>query len=528
MASVLLFVTSVILLCILANRFSDKLGMPALLLFMALGMLFGSDGIVKISFDNYEVTEKICLVALMFIIFYGGFGTKWEIAKPVAVKSLAVSTVGTLVTALLTCGFCHFVLHISFSESFLIGAVISSTDAASVFSILRSKNLDLKYGTASLLELESGSNDPVAYMLTLMGLAFLKGEKIFVPGMLFTQIVFGILVGVVVAVVGCLIIEKTNILTDGFDTIFVIAIVIISYAGADVIQGNGFLSVYLTGIIMGNHKLKNKISLVHFFDALTGMAQIALFFLLGLLSFPHKIITVLPIALAVALFLTFVARPIAMIAILKPLKCSLKQCILISCAGLRGAASIVFAIMAISHGAVLENDLYHIVFFISLFSVSVQGSLLAFVAKKLDMIEEGGNILKTFTDYQEESSITMVRIFIPEGHHWINKEISEVNLPSGSLALMIKRESETIIPKGDTVVQSGDSVILSVPEYQATGEISLKEIQIDKFHDWNGKCIADLNLPDDILIAMLKRGEENIIPRGKTTIQENDIVVIYD
>ena len=528
MASILLFVTSVILLCILANRFSDKLGMPALLLFMALGMLFGSDGIVKISFDNYEVTEKICLVALMFIIFYGGFGTKWEIAKPVAVKSLAVSTVGTLVTALLTCGFCHFLLHIGFAESFLIGAVISSTDAASVFSILRSKNLDLKYGTASLLELESGSNDPIAYMLTIMGLAFLKGEKISIPGTLFTQIVFGILVGVVVAILGCLVIEKTNALSEGFDTIFVIAIVLISYAGADLIHGNGFLSVYLTGIIMGNHKLKNKVPLVHFFDALTGMAQIALFFLLGLLSFPHKIITVLPIALAIAVFLTFVARPIAVIAILKPMKCSLKQCILISCAGLRGAASIVFAIMAISGGAVFENDLYHIVFFISLFSVSVQGSLLALVAKKLDMIEEGGNILKTFTDYQEESAITMIRFFVPEEHGWVNKKIQDIHLPSGSLALMIKRDSENIIPKGDTVIKAGDSVILSVPEYQATGEVSLKEIQIDKFHDWNGKSIADLNLPDDILIAMLKRGEENIIPRGKTKIQENDIVVIYD
>ena len=146
MVSILLLVTSVILLCIVANRFSRKFGMPALLLFMALGMIFGSDGIFKISFDNYEITEKICLVALVFIIFYGGFGTKWEIARPVAVKSLALSTVGTFLTAMLTCAFCYYFLHIAFAESFLIGAVISSTDAASVFSILRSHNLDLKYG----------------------------------------------------------------------------------------------------------------------------------------------------------------------------------------------------------------------------------------------------------------------------------------------------------------------------------------------------------------------------------------------
>lgn len=528
MASVLLLVTSVILLCIAANRFSGKFGMPALLLFMALGMLFGSDGIVKIPFDNYEITEKICLVALVFIIFYGGFGTKWEIARPVAGKALALSTAGTLLTAMLTCGFCYFVLHMEFAESFLIGAVISSTDAASVFSILRSKNLDLKYGTASLLELESGSNDPIAYMLTIMGLAFLQGEKISVPSMLFMQIVFGILVGAVMAVLGCLVIEKTNALSEGFDTIFVIAIVLMSYAGAELIHGNGFLSVYLTGILMGNRKLKNKVSLVHFFDALTGMAQIAIFFLLGLLAFPHKIFPVLPVALAIALFLTFIARPIAVTLLLKFFGCSMKQCILVSCAGLRGAASIVFVIMAMSNGAVLRHDLYHMVFFISLFSVLLQGSLLAFVAKKLDMIEEEGNILKTFNDYQEESAITMIRFFIPEGHGWANKKIQNISLPAGSLALMIKRDSETIIPKGDTVLKPNDSIILSVPEYQASGDVNLKEIEIDKFHEWNGKSIEDLKLPDNILIAMLKRGDENIIPRGKTIIQENDVVVIYD
>lgn len=528
MASMLLLVTSVILLCILANRFSGKLGMPALLLFMALGMIFGSDGIFKISFDNYEVTEKICLVALVFIIFYGGFGTKWDTARPVAGKSLALSTVGTLLTAMTTCGFCYYFLHIDFAESFLIGAVISSTDAASVFSILRSQNLDLKYGSASLLELESGSNDPVAYMLTMIGLALLSGEKISVPLMLFTQIAVGIFVGAVAAVIGCLVIEKTDALSEGFDTIFVIAIVLMSYAGAEMFHGNGFLSVYLTGILMGNRKLKNKVSLVHFFDALTGMAQMAIFFLLGLLAFPHKILTILPMALAIAIFLTFIARPVVVTLILKPFHCNIRQCVLVACAGLRGAASIVFVIIAMSSGAVLQYDLYHMVFFVSLFSVLLQGSLLPFVARKLDMIEEGGNILKTFNDYQEESAITMIRFFIPKGHGWENKKIQEINLPTGSLALMIKRKGETIIPKGDTVIKAEDSVILSVPEYQAAGDVNLREIEIDKYHEWNGKSIGELKLPDDILIAMLKRGQENIIPSGKTVIQENDTVVIYD
>lgn len=524
----LLLVAVVTFLCILANRISAKIGMPALLMFMALGMVFGSDGLFKISFENYEATEKICFVALIFIIFYGGFGTKWETAKPVAVKSLVLSTAGTLLTALVTCLFCHYFLHIDFWESFLIGAVISSTDAASVFSILRSKNLDLKNGTASMLELESGSNDPVAYMLTIMGLAFLKGENISALTMLLKQVGFGVLVGVVAYLVGRLVMEKTSALSEGFDTIFVIALVLLAYAGADYLQGNGFLSVYITGILMGNQKLKNKVSLVHFFDALTGMAQIAIFFLLGLLAFPHKILPVLPVALLIALALTLMVRPIAVTVLLRPMGCSMRQCMLVAFAGLRGAASIVFAIMAISRGAVLQHDLYHIVFCISLFSVAIQGSLLPLVSKKLDMIEEGGNILKTFNDYQEESAITMIRFFIAEGHGWIDKRIQDIHLPAGSLALMIKRNGENIIPKGDTIIKAEDSVILSVPEYESTGEVNLKEIKIDRYHSWNGKSIAELKLPENILIALLKRGDENIIPRGKTVIHENDVVVIYE
>lgn len=270
----------------------------------------------------------------------------------------------------------------------------------------------------------------------------------------------------------------------GIWTIFVIALVLLAYAGADYLQGNGFLSVYITGILMGNQKLKNKVSLVHFFDALT--------------------------------------------VLLRPMGCSMRQCMLVAFAGLRGAASIVFAIMAISRGAVLQHDLYHIVFCISLFSVAIQGSLLPLVSKKLDMIEEGGNILKTFNDYQEESAITMIRFFIAEGHGWIDKRIQDIHLPAGSLALMIKRNGENIIPKGDTIIKAEDSVILSVPEYESTGEVNLKEIKIDRYHSWNGKSIAELKLPENILIALLKRGDENIIPRGKTVIHENDVVVIYE
>lgn len=327
----LFFSAIVILSCIVANKFSDKFGIPALLLFMALGMIFGSDGIVKIYFDSFNLAEQVCTVALIFIMFYGGFGTNWEMAKPVAKKSILLSSVGVVITALSTCAFCHLVLKINLPESFLIGAVISSTDAASVFSILRSQKLNLKYGTASLLEIESGSNDPFAYMLMIIGLSIINGsgnQSIFY--MIFSQIVYGALIGIMVAFIAILILQKLKFSTDGLETIFVIAIAILSYALPSYIGGNGYLSVYLTGIIIGNSKIKNKIVLVHFFDGITGLAQMLIFFLLGLLSFPHKLLGIIIPACLITLFLTFVARPLTIFSLLIPFKSNIKQCLLVS------------------------------------------------------------------------------------------------------------------------------------------------------------------------------------------------------
>lgn len=529
MEFMLLLIAAILFSCIVANRFSDHFGMPVLILFMGLGMLFGSDGLFKISFDNYYVTEKVCTIALIFIMFYGGFGTKWEMAKPVAVKAVLLSTIGVIITALMTCGFCYFALNMNLMESFLIGAVISSTDAASVFSILRSKSLNLKDGTASLLELESGSNDPMAYMLTMIGLMLIgNGETSSIGYMLFSQICYGALIGVAVAMLGIFILQKTAIVSDGLDTIFMLALMLISYGLPLMVGGNGYLSVYITGIILGNSKINNKSVLVHFFDGITGLAQILIFFLLGLLAFPHKLPEVLLSSALIAVFLLVIARPATIFLLLKPFKCSTKQCILVSWAGLRGAASIVFAITVIASEVNLQNDIFHIVFFVSLLSVSLQGSLLPFMAKKLDMVDENSDVRKTFNDYQEEAAITMMRFFIPEGHNWENKKISEVSMPTGSLALMIKRGEETLVPRGETVILANDNLILSVPSYTGETDVNLREIVIGKNHKWCGKSIQELNLPKDILVAMIKRGDESIIPRGKTMLEENDIVVIYN
>ncbi|HCW53372.1 MAG TPA: potassium/proton antiporter [Clostridium sp.] len=527
----MIFVAACVLLsCVIANRFSNKIGLPALILFMALGMLFGSDGLVKISFDDYHIARDVCNIALIFIMFYGGFGTKWNVAKPVAFKSIMLSTAGVIITALFTSLFCFYVLKFALLDSFLISSVISSTDAASVFSILRSKNLSLKDGTSSMLELESGSNDPAAFMLTMITLSFMNntGNVTTILYMIFSQIAFGIIVGVTVAVIGVLTLKKLDIITDGLETIFIIALILSSYSLCEYVHGSGYLSVYLTGLILGNSKITNKIILVHFFDGITVLAQIIIFFLLGLLSVPHELPKVIVPSLLIGLFLTFMARPIAVFSILRPFKCSINQCALLSIAGLRGAASIVFSIIAIAGGAQINCNLYHIVFMISLLSVSFQGSILPIAARKLNMIDYEDDVRKTFNDYQDEYLIKLMRVFIPKGHAWEGKSIEEAAIPSDSLALMIKREDENIVPKGNTIIRANDSVILSIPDCCVEDDIKLREVKIDKNHKWCNKQIEELNLPDDILIALIKRGDENIIPRGKTQILENDIVVMYN
>ena len=272
----MLILSSVIVLCcVFFNKISDKFGLPALLAFILLGMLFGSDGLFKIEFDNYKFAEEICSVGLVFIIFYGGFGTKWSEAKKVAGKSLILASAGVLLTAFATGAFCKLVLGFEWLESLLIGAVISSTDAASVFSVLRSKKLNLRYGTASILELESGSNDPVSYMLTIIGISLFNSKSLStIPLMIFSQIFFGLLIGVSFAFIGLFIIKKTTIISNGLDTIFMIALILASFGISLYINGNALLSVYLLGIILGNTKIKNKDILIPFFDGITGLAQI--------------------------------------------------------------------------------------------------------------------------------------------------------------------------------------------------------------------------------------------------------------
>ena len=528
MTNYILIVTVIILLCLFLNKLSSKIGIPVLLAFIILGMLFGTDGLLKISFDNYRIAEEICTVSLIFIMFYGGFGTNWKQAKPVAGKAVLLSTVGVLLTAVTTGFFCYGVLHFRFWESMLIGAVLSSTDAASVFSILRSRQLNLKDNTASMLEMESGSNDPCSYMLTVIILAVMKGG--FTGGSLLRlivlQLVFGILIGVIVAAFGAWVLSQMKNTGDGVDTIFVFSMALLAYAGAAVLGGNGYLSTYLAGLILGNRPLHNKKLLVHFFDGLTGLMQMLIFFLLGLLAFPSALPGIIPVAFAIALFLTFVARPVSVFAILTLFRCPVRQQLLVAWSGLRGAASIVFAILATVDPAYTKNDLFHIVIFIVLFSISIQGSLLGFMARRLDMIDDRNNVMKTFSDYSEEVPVEFVKIAVKKNHPWSGKKIRDiVSLPDLLLVLILRGE-ERIVPNGDTVIREGDRIVLSALSPEEHLGLYLSEISIDKESPWIGLPLSRVKLEEGSLVLVLMREDQVKIPNGNTVIRENDILVV--
>ena len=526
MNEALLLMGCVILLCTLMGRYLDRLAVPSLLIFIALGMCFGENGLLRIPFDDYDAANVICSASLIFIMFYGGFGTNLNAARPVVVQSVVLSTLGVAGTAGAVAAFAHLVLGLPWVESFLIGSVISSTDAASVFNILRSKKLALKYHTDSLLEIESGSNDPISYMLTTVAVGIMGGQDVSIPLLLVQQIAIGALGGLLLGKLAIWSLRRGMFPSEQSQTIFVFAVVILSYALPTVLGGNGYLSSYLCGIYMGSTKLPQKRNLVHFFDVVTDVAQVLIFFLLGLLVTPVELPSVLLPALAIMVFLTFVARPAVVSVLMLPFRPSPAQVGVVSWAGLRGVASIVFAIMAVLQGAETRYNLFNLVFCIVLLSISLQGSLLPRVSAKLHMIDHTADVSKTFNDYQEESDIDFIKIHLDKNHPWNGKTLKELPLPSDLLVVMIARREETIVPNGSTVLLPGDLLVLAARAFEDRENLFLQESVVEKGHKWVGRSLRQSPTRSDTLIVMIKRGNETIIPGGSTILQAGDTLVI--
>jgi cell volume regulation protein A len=457
--SLLLFVS------IIVGKTSYKFGVPTLLLFLTIGMLAGSDGIGGIRFDDPKLAQFIGVVALNFILFSGGLDTNWNAVKPILKEGIVLSTVGVLLTAMSLGLFVWYVTDFTVYESMLLGSIVSSTDAAAVFSILRSKSLALKTNLRPTLELESGSNDPMAYVLTIAFLTLVvnqdQGLASVIP--LFIQQMFvGGIAGFAFGKLSKVIINKIQLDFEGLYPILVIALMFITFSATDFVGGNGFLAIYISAVYLGNQELIHKKAILKMYDGLAWLMQIVLFLTLGLLVFPSQVIPVVGIGLLISLFLIIVARPVSVFLSLMFFKMQLRRRFYISWVGLRGAVPIVFATYPLLAGIDKASMIFNIVFFVSVTSVLIQGTTLGVVAKWLhvalpERIKPISESEKLIIDLPKS---TMQEINILPHFRAVNKRIVDLNFPRSAFIVMIKRDDVYLRPGGSTVIQPNDTLMV--------------------------------------------------------------------
>ncbi|MGL5549239.1 MAG: potassium/proton antiporter [Culicoidibacterales bacterium] len=375
------------LVAIIGSKLFFKLGVPSVLIFLGLGLVIGTDGLNIIDFQNLTIAQDLSTLALVFIMFYGGFGIHLKASQPILKPAILLSSVGTIATALLVTGFSMLVFKFDFAQSLLLGSVIASTDAASVFSVLRARKLTLRNNLGPLLEIESGSNDPFAYMLTVFAIGLLAQAGIDSLGMfMLQQIGVSVLMVATVWFVLGWILKRLDIASDGLYPIFIMASILVIYSGATALGGNGFLGVYIAGIVFNNSsRIPSRVNIDHFFDGLSWLMQLLLFLALGLLANPSQFWAVIPTAIIISLFITLVARPAVVFTLLHRSRFTRNEKLFVSFAGIRGAASIVFATYALSLGSGFATEVFNIIFFVALLSVLIQGTLLPVVAQKLQV-----------------------------------------------------------------------------------------------------------------------------------------------
>jgi cell volume regulation protein A len=474
--SILLFIS------LLAGKTSYKLGIPVLIFFLAIGMIAGSEGIGKINFDNPKIAQFIGVIALNFILFSGGFDTSWDSVKPVLWQGITLSTLGVLLTAIILGVFVWAITDFTIYEGLLLGSIVSSTDSAAVFSILRSKNIALKGHLRPTLELESGSNDPVAYILTIVftGIVVNQDASIVqaIP-MFFMQLILGGIMGFAFGIMGKWIINRIMLDYEGLYIVLVIAIMMFSFAATDFVGGNGFLAVYLCAIYLGNQNLIHKKKILKTFDSYAWLMQMVLFLTLGLLVFPSHVIPVIIPGLLISAFLIVVARPVSVFISLIPFKVQRRSRLFISWVGLRGAVPMVFATYPLLAGAEKADMIFNVVFFVSLTSVLIQGTTIPLVSKWLHLKLPMKVKPRTQIDIELADSVKSVltEIFIPHGSRAVGRQLVDLGLPKTSHISFIERDSKYITPNGATRLKAHDKLFV-ISENKDDTEKVLEQLEI--------------------------------------------------
>lgn len=461
--NILLVGAILLFFALLAGKTSSRFGIPVLILFLAIGMIAGSEGIGGIIFDSPKITQFIGIIALNFILFSGGFDTSWDSVKPIVWQGIVLSSIGVLITASVLGTFIWAITDFTIYEGLLLGSIVSSTDSAAVFSILRSKNIALKGNLRPLLELESGSNDPMAYVLTIVltGLV-VNQESGFMTAIpfFFQQLILGGILGLLFGRISKYVINAIKLDYEGLYIVLVIAIMLFSFAATDFVGGNGFLAVYLCAIYLGNQDLIHKKKFLKSFDSFAWLMQIVLFLTLGLLVFPSKIIPVFGIGLVIAAFLILVARPVSVFVSLYFFKIQNRSRWFISWVGLRGAVPIVFATYPLLAGAEKAQMIFNIVFFISVTSVLIQGTTLPVFAKWLHLTVPVKVKQRTLADLALADSVKslLTEIIIPDGCRSVGIPLVDLKLPKTILISFLQRNGKFITPNGATKLEPNDKL----------------------------------------------------------------------
>ena len=466
-ASVLFF------LSLLAGKAGSRFGVPALLLFLGVGMLCGSDGL-GIQFENLKVAQYIGTVALCMILFSGGLDTKFSEIRPVFGQGLILATVGVLLTAIFTGIIIWWVLgktyhsaNIGFVTSLLLASTMSSTDSASVFSILRSKGLALKNNLRPMLEFESGSNDPMAYVLTITLIGLIKmGDApnyLAAFGILIMQLLIGLAAGYLLGKLAVIIINNIKISNDSLYPILVLTVCIFIFSFTYFIKGNSYLAVYIGGLILGNSRFTHKRSSLNFFDGLAWLGQLILFLTLGLLVNPHELIPLIIPGLIISFAMILLTRPLSVFLCLLPFrKMHFRDKTFVSWVGLRGAVPIVFAMLPLTEGVPHSRLIFNIVFLCTLISLIVQGTTLSQVALwlRLSKKPQAKKLEEFDVEFSDDINSITTEIIITRKTLRYGHQLMNLPFPERTLAVLVKREDKYFVPSGKTTLHINDKLLI--------------------------------------------------------------------
>lgn len=468
--SILLFISIVV------GKTGYRFGVPALLLFLVVGMAFGSDGL-GLQFHNAREAQFIGMVALSVILFSGGMDTKFGDIRPILGPGILLSTAGVLLTALFTGLFIWFLSGMSWTNiqlplmtSLLLASTMSSTDSASVFAILRSQKMNLKHNLRPMLELESGSNDPMAYMLTVVLIQFILssgdgGGAWGVLGSFVVQFVVGAIAGYGLGKLAILMLNRLNIDNQALYPILLLSFVFFTFSITDLFGGNGYLAVYLAGMMVGNApRIMYRKEIYTFMDGLTWLFQIIMFLCLGLLVNPHEMLEVACVALLIGVFMIVVGRPLSVFLCLLPFgkRITMKSRLFVSWVGLRGAVPIIFATYPVVAGVPGASVIFNIVFFITIVSLIIQGTTVSRMARALGLsmpLEKTGNEFGVELPDEIDSDLTDLTV-TEELLARQGDTLKEMNLPKGTLVMIVKRGNEFLVPNGTLKLHAGDKLLL--------------------------------------------------------------------